>query len=443
VTTAAEAAVQHRPSESTSASARLASVPSTFSSLRTRNYRLFATGQLFSNTGAWVQRIAQDWLVLSITGSATAVGITTALQFLPTLLFGLYGGLIADRCNKRRVLIGTQVGMASMAAILAALTLSGRVMPWHVYLIAFGLGMVTAIDNPTRQSFVNEMVGPDQLRNAISLNASVFQLGALIGPAISGFLITAIGPGYSFAVNAVSYVAPMIALSRIREKELNRTGRRAGKADRLRDGVQYVRQRPEILWPTVLVGTFGLFTINLPVTLAAYAKDVFHSGPSGYGMLSSAVALGSIAGALISARRASTRLRTLTGLAVVLAAMYLFAALVPGQWSYRLLLVAVGAASLLFLTSANSSVQLAAGDAIRGRVMSVYLLVFIGSGAIGGPILGSIDQHLGPQVGMLLSGLLPGLATLAIAAKLSHDADLRVGRQPGESMSWRLGLVPR
>jgi MFS family permease len=163
---------------------------------------MFASGQIVSNTGAWVQRIAQDWLVLSITGSATAVGITTALQFLPTLLFGLAGGLIADRYPKRRVLLATQVGMASMAAALAFLTLTHQVAAWHVYVIAFGLGLVTAVDNPVRQSFVNEMVGPDQLRNAISINSSVFQLAALIGPAISGMLISAVGAGYAFAVNA-------------------------------------------------------------------------------------------------------------------------------------------------------------------------------------------------------------------------------------------------
>jgi MFS family permease len=178
--------------------------PSTFSSLRTRNFRLFASGQVVSNTGTWMQRIAQDWLVLSLTGSATAVGITTALQFVPTLMFGLTGGLLADRYPKRRILLATQVGMATMGATLAALTLTGRVQVWHVFVIAFGLGMVTAVDNPTRQSFVNEMVGPDHLRNAISLNASVFQLGALVGPAISGVLINAVGPGYSFALNAIS-----------------------------------------------------------------------------------------------------------------------------------------------------------------------------------------------------------------------------------------------
>jgi MFS family permease len=414
----------------------------TFSSLQTRNYRLFASGQLVSNTGAWVQRIAQDWLILTVTGSATAVGITTALQFLPTLLFGLYGGLIADRYDKRRVLIATQVGMSSMAAILAALTLTDRVLPWHVYVIAFGLGLVTSVDNPTRQSFVNEMVGTDQLRNAISLNASVFQLGALIGPALSGYLINAVGPGLSFAINAVSYTAPMLCLTMIRPTELNSSGD-AAQSGRLRDGVQYAIGQAGVRWPIVLVGVFGLFTINLPVTLASYAKTVFDSGPAGYGMLSSAVALGSVGGALVAANRSRTRLRSLVALGATLAVLEMFAALAPNQWTYAAMLVAVGASTLLFLTSANASVQLATRDSIRGRVMGVYLLVFIGSGAVGGPLLGAVDQHLSPQFGMFLAGVVPALATVVIALKLAKQAQLRLQLRPLERSGQRLMLVPR
>jgi MFS family permease len=404
---------------------------------------MFASGQIVSNTGAWVQRIAQDWLVLSITGSATAVGVTTALQFLPTLLFGLAGGLIADRYPKRRVLLATQVGMASMAAALACLTLAHQVAAWHVYVIAFGLGLVTAVDNPARQSFVNEMVGPDQLRNAISINSSVFQLAALIGPAISGILISAVGSGYAFAVNAASYVAPMIALVLIRDDELLRPPRAGGRGRQLSDGLRYVASRPHMLWPTVLVGVFGMFTINLPVTLAAYAKTVFHSGPSGYGLLSSVAAIGSLAGALISARRSRTRLRGLAGTCLVLAALEMLAATAPDRWSYCLFLAAVGAATLLLLTSANSMVQLAAHDSIRGRVMSVYLLVFIGSGALGGPLLGTIDQHLGPRIGMLLAGAIPAVATILIALKLAHDGRLRVRLRPRGPLSHLVAIVPR
>lgn len=397
---------------------RAAAQTSTFSSLHTRNFRLFASGQLVSYTGAWVQRIAQDWLVLTITGSPTAVGITTALQFLPTLLFGLIGGAIADRYPKRRVLLATQVGMSAMAAALAVLTLSHQVQVWHVFLIAFGLGTVTAVENPTRQSFVNEMVGPEQLRNAISINASVFQLGALIGPAISGVLINAVGSGYAFTINALSYTASTTALLMMRERELNAPPAVAPGA-RLRDGLRYVAGHREVLWPTVLAGVFGMFSINLPVTLAAYAKTVFHSGASGYGMLSSVVAVGSLTGALISARRPRTRLRTLVSIAGAFAGVQMIAALAPGEWAYCVALLAVGAAALLFLTAANSTVQLAADDSIRGRVMGVYLLVFIGSGALGGPLLGWFDEALGPRTGMLLSGAIPAVATVLVALKLA------------------------
>ena len=415
--------------------------PSTFSSLRTRNFRLFASGQVVSNTGTWMQRIAQDWLVLSLTGSATDVGITTALQFVPTLLFGLAGGLIADRFPKRRILLATQVGMATMGATLAALTLTGRVQAWHVLVIAFGLGMVTALDNPTRQSFVNEMVGPDHLRNAISLNASVFQLGALVGPAVSGVLIKTVGPGYSFAINAISYTAPMIMLWRIRESELIHAPAKAAVGSQLRDGVRYVASRPAMRWPIVLVGCFGLFTMNLPVTLAAFANSVFHSGPSGYGLLSSVVAFGSLAGALVSARRTHTRLRALAATAGVLAITEMIAAAAPTELMYTAALVPVGAATLMFLTAANSTVQLAAADAIRGRVMGVYLLVFIGSGAVGGPLLGYIDQHLGPRAGMLLAGLAPAIVLALVCQRLARETGLRLRWQP-HTAHW-VGLVPR
>jgi len=415
--------------------------PSTFSSLHTRNFRLFASGQVVSNTGTWMQRIAQDWLVLSLTGSATAVGITTALQFVPTLMFGLTGGLLADRYPKRRILLATQVGMATMGATLAALTLTGRVQVWHVFVIAFGLGMVTAVDNPTRQSFVNEMVGPDHLRNAISLNASVFQLGALVGPAISGVLINAVGPGYSFALNAISYVAPLIMLGRIRDSELIHAPAKDAVGRQLRDGVRYVASRPAMRWPIVLVGCFGLFTMNLPVTLAAFANSVFHSGPSGYGLLSSVVAAGSLTGAIVSARRTSTRLRALAATAGVLAITEMIAAAAPDELMYTAALVPVGAATLMFLTAANSTVQLAAADAIRGRVMGVYLLVFIGSGAIGGPLLGYIDQHFGPRAGMLLAGLAPAIVLAVVCQRLARETGLRLRWQP-HTAHW-VGLVPR
>ena len=403
----------------------------TFSSLHTRNFRLFATGQLVSNTGSWVQRIAQDWLVLSLTGSATAVGITTALQFVPTLLLGMVGGLLADRYPKRRILLCTQVGMATMAALLGGLTLSGQVAAWHVFLIAFGLGMVTAIDNPTRQSFVNEMVGPDHLRNAISLNSSVFQLGGLIGPAVSGVLIGTLGPGWSFVANAASYVAPFVALSAMRASELAVLPRVVARRGQLRDGVRYALRRPDVRWPTLLVGVFGMFTANLPVTLAAYAKSVFHSGPGGYALLSTVVAVGSLSGALVSARRPRSRLRTLLAFGLLLASLDVLASLAPDEPAFCALLFGIGGSTLLLLTSANATVQLAAHDAIRGRVMGLYLLVFVGGAALGGPLLGGIDERFGPHTGLLVAGLVPAVAIVLVAAKLAGGAAGALRALPG------------
>ncbi|WP_203923580.1 MFS transporter [Rugosimonospora africana] len=414
-----------------------------FASLRVRNYRLFASGTLIANTGGWVQRIAQDWLVLTITGSAAAVGVTTALQFLPTMLFGMVGGLVSDRFPKHRILLVTQTGMASMAAVLACLTLTHQVRAWHVFVVAFCLGMFTAVDNPARQSFVNELVGPAQLRNAISLNSSIFQVAGLIGPAVSGVLIRLVGPGYAFAVNATTYLAPITALLLLRTADLVRPPRAGLPQRRLSDGLRYLTSRPHMLWPTVLVGVFGLFTINLPVTLAAYARSVFHSGSSGYSLLSTVAAVGSLSGALMSARRARTRLRGLVAIGLTLAALDLIAASAPNEWSYCLVLAGVGAATLLLLTSANSMVQIAAHDTVRGRVMGVYLLVFFGSGALGGPLVGAIDQYLGPRAGMLLAGTVPALATVLVATKLARQRRLRVRLNPRGPLRQLVAVVPR
>lgn len=390
----------------------------TFASLRTRNFRLFATGQVVSNTGTWVLRIAQDWLVLGLTGSTVAVGVTTALQFLPTVLLGMAGGLVADRYPKRRILLWCYGAMAFMAAALAGLTLSDQVQAWHIQLTAVGLGIVAAVEYPARQTFVNEMVGTAQLRNAISINSAVFQLGGLIGPAASGLLIGAVGPGWAFLITAISFTAPVVTLRRIRGDDLRPLPTAPRQRRQLRAGLRYVANRPDILWPTVLVGVFAMFTANLPVTLAAYAKTIFHTGPAGYGLLSAAVAIGSITGALVSARQPHTRLRVLLALAAALSVLYVLAAAAPTQLTFCALLLAIGATTMLLLTAANSTVQLAAPDTIRGRVMGIYLLAFVAGAALGGPLLGSIDQHLGPHAGMLVTGILPGLATVLIAARL-------------------------
>lgn len=268
----------------------------TFSSLKIRNYRLFATGAVISNTGTWMSRITQDWLVLSLTGSATAVGITTALQFLPMLLFGLYGGVIADRLPKRQILLVSQALLGLCGIALAVLTLSGVVEVWHVYLVAFLLGMVTVVDNPARQSFVSEMVGPAQLRNAVSLNSANFQSARLIGPAVAGVLITTVGSGWAFLLNGLSFLAPLIGLLMMRTDEMHASVTVPRAKGQLREGLRYVKGRPELIWPIVLVGFVGTFGFNFPIWLTAYADEIFDGGAGLYSFFNILMAAGSLAG---------------------------------------------------------------------------------------------------------------------------------------------------
>ena len=284
---------------------------STFAALRIRNYRLFFAGQVVSNTGTWMQRIAQDWLVLQITNSPLAVGITTALQFLPMLLFGLWGGLLVDRYPKRLLLMITQSIMGALAVILAVLTLAGSVQVWQVYLIALGLGFATVVDNPARQTFVNEMVPKNLVRNAVGLNSGNFQLARMLGPAVAGVLISAVGIGWAFALNALSFVAVLVALGLMRSRELLSTPLAPRGPGQLREGLHYVRRTPALLWPIVLVFFVGTFGYNFAIILSAYTKDIFNSGADVYGLLNTVMAAGSVAGALVAARRTTATLSVL------------------------------------------------------------------------------------------------------------------------------------
>jgi MFS family permease len=389
-----------------------------FGSLRIRNYRLFCIGQFFSNTGQWTQRVAQDWLVLSITGNTTYVGVTVALQFTPSLFLGLPGGLLADRYPKRRILQVTQTGMALMASLLAVLTLTHNIRAWQIFVIAFLLGCFTAVDNPTRQSFVNELVGVSRLRNAISLNSAIFQSGALIGPALSGVLISAVGPGYSFAINALSFVAPLTALALMDSSQFLRRAATARAPGQLRDGLRYVRDHPTLLWPTVMVGVFGMFAGNMPVTLAALAKYTFKSGAGGYGAFASIMAAGALGGALLTAA-GWPRLRWVVAAGLGVATLDMIASTVTSQLAFSVLLLFIGTCTMTMLASSNSIVQITAGDHIRGRVMSVYLLTFLVAAAAGGPLLGAIDQHLGPRVGLFITGVVPGTVIALVGVRLA------------------------
>ncbi|MFK0045176.1 MFS transporter [Streptomyces sp. NPDC090741] len=399
---------------------------SMFSSLKIRNYRLFATGQAVSNTGTWMQRIAQDWLVLSLTGSASAVGITIALQFLPMLVFGLYGGVLADRLPKRPLLIATQTLMGLTGVALAALTLAGHVQVWHVYLAAFLLGLVTVVDNPARQTFVSEMVGKEQLANAVSLNSANFQSARLVGPAIAGVLITAVGVGWAFLLNGLSFAAPVAGLLLMRTRELHPVEPRPRAKGQLREGLRYVAGRPELIWPIVLVGFIGTFGFNFPIWLSAFVSDVFHGDAGTYGFFNTLIAAGSLAGALLAARRGHSRLRLLVAAAVLFSALEVVTAFAPGFWLFAVLLVPIGMFGLTVNVTSNASVQMATDPEMRGRVMALYMMVFTGGTPIGAPVVGWVTDTYGARVGMAAGGLVSLAAAATIAVILSRVGNLRL-----------------
>ncbi|MFI1289014.1 MFS transporter [Streptomyces sp. NPDC020792] len=415
---------------------------SMFSSLRVRNYRLFFLGQVVSNTGTWMQRIAQDWLVLSLTGSSAAVGITTALQFLPMLLFGLYGGVLVDRLPKRPTLLVTQSAMAVTGLALAVLTLTGQVQVWHVYLAAFAVGLATVVDNPARQSFVSEMVGPKQLQNAVSLNSANFQSARLIGPAVAGLMITGVGTGWAFLANGLSFVAPIVGLLLMRTRELHVVERAPRGKGQLREGLRYVAGRPELIWPIVLVGFIGTFGFNFPVWLSAYAEQVFHAGAGAYSLFNTVMAVGSLIGALLAARRGTARLRVLIAAAAAFGALEIVAALAPSYWLFALLMAPIGIFGLTVNVTANTAVQMGTDPAMRGRVMALFMMVFMGGTPLGAPLVGWITDAYGARVGFAVGGVVSLAAAATIGLVLARVGGLRL------SFGWnrghpRVDLVPR
>ncbi|WP_308289756.1 MFS transporter [Streptomyces muensis] len=427
------------PTTPTTAGPRKSSM---FSSLKVRNYRLFFLGQVVSNTGTWMQRIAQDWLVLSLTGSATAVGITTALQFLPMLLFGLYGGVLVDRLPKRRTLLFTQSSMALTGIALAVLTLTGHVEVWHVYLAAFAVGLATVVDNPARQSFVSEMVGPDQLQNAVSLNSANFQSARLIGPAVAGLLITGVGTGWAFLANGLSFVAPVTGLLLMRSRELYAVQRAPRGKGQLREGLRYVAGRPELIWTIVLAGFVSTFGFNFPVYLSAFADDVFHAGAGSYSLFNTLMAVGSLAGALLAARRGTARMRVLVVGAVAFGTMEIVAAFAPSLWLFALLMAPIGMFGMTVNVTANSSIQMSTDPSMRGRVMALYMMIFMGGAPLGAPIAGWITDAYGVRAGLAVGGAITAAAAVTIALVLARVGGLRL------SVGWNQGhpharFVPR
>ncbi len=400
----------------------------TFRALNSRNYRLWLSGAIVSNIGTWMQRVAQDWLVLTILTdhSAEAVGITTGLQFLPILLLMPYGGLIADRMPKRRLLMGTQLALGLLALGLGTLVLTGVVQLWMVYGFALLLGATTALDNPARQTFVSEMVPREHLPNAVGLNSATFNAARIVGPGIAGLLIAWVGTGPVFMINAASFGAVLISLSRMRTRELRITPAAVRAKGQLRDGLRYVAARPDIVLILVIVFSVGTFGMNFQMTTAFVATSVFHEGAGEYGLLGSIMAIGSLAGALLSARREKPQLRYVVGSAFAFGVFATIASQMPTYPLFAISLIPVGLSAITMMTSANTTVQMSVDPALRGRVMALYMAIFMGGTPIGAPIIGWIGGTFGARWSILVGGLIAIAASSAAALWVLHSRRLRV-----------------
>jgi MFS family permease len=394
----------------------------TFAALRVPNFRIYLSAHAVASTGTWMQNIALEWLVLELSGSPAAVGIAMACQFLPMLLIGMYGGVIADRYPKRAVLMVTQTLNGLLSGALAVLTITGHVRVEHVYVFALAAGLVFVVDNPTRQVFVNEVVPGRYVRNAIALNAAVFQTSRLIGPAVAAVMIATVGSGWAFAANAASYLAPLAGLLLIRSADLLPTPAVERAPGQLRSALRYVAARPHVAWTIVLVGVVGTFGLKFPVVLTAMADETFAGGPELYGLFNVVLAVGSVAGALVSGGRTYTRLRTIVLAGAAFGAAQFAAALAPGLGVFLVALVAMGMVNLAFQAMANSSVQSWVDPEVRGRVMGLYMLAFVGGTPLGGPVIGWITDAFGARVGMAVCGLLPLFAAVVVAGVLARHA---------------------
>jgi MFS family permease len=391
----------------------------TFRALRNRNYRLFWYGQLVSLCGSWMQTTAIAWLVLKdLHAGGTGLGLVVAVQFLPTLLGGSWAGVLADRFDKRRILVATQSAMAVFAGTMAVLTFTGAVRLWMVYALAGAMGMATMFDNPTRQAFVTEMVGPDDLANAVGLNSAGFNVARIAGPAIAGLLIATVGTGWCFAINASSFLAVIGGLLAMRPHELFRSPPVAKAKGQVRAGLRYALSVPELRLALGLLAIVGTFAMNFTVIIPLVAKNLFQGDASTLGWLTAVMGLGSLAGALFVASRARPTPGLLVLSAIILGAMMCADAAAPNlAWEY-VTMAATGVAAISFMSTCNATVQLASRPDMRGRVMALYMVLFLGSTPVGGPIVGWVGQHYGAQWSLLLGGIPSILAGLALLRPL-------------------------
>ena len=401
-----------------------------FRALRVRNFRIYASANLVSLTGTWMQRIGKDWLVLQLSGdSGVALGLITALQFGPTLLLSMYGGVLGDRYAKRRVLVITQALMGVLALVLGILVATGGVALWHVFVLAAGLGAVSAIDAPVRQAFVSEMVGPALLANAVSLNSTIFNGARLVGPAIAGLIIGGASGNTApaFLINAASFAFTIGALLSMRPTELRPSPQVARAKGQLRAGVAYTWAHPDLVLAMALAFLIGTFGFNYQVTIALMARERFDLGAEAFGLLSTFFAVGSLTGALLSTRRSvRPRQRFLVISAVVFGLLTVVAGLMPTYASFAVLLIPTGAAALVFSVANNSFVQLGVEPQMRGRVMALYFMCFMGGTPIGAPVVGWISEHFGAPWGLILGGAICVVAGLTAAAFLARGRRVRL-----------------
>jgi MFS family permease len=392
-------------------------VTATFRSLRIRNYRLYASGQVVSLTGTWMGRVAQDWLVYHVLthNSSLALGFVTALQFVPTIFLGMYGGVLADRYAKRQVLIATQAVMGALSLLIGILVIAHAINLWSICVLALAFGVASAIDMPVRQAFVVEMVGRDDLQNAVSLNSATFNAARIVGPAVAGLLIDAVGTGPSFLINAASYLAVIASMLAMRAADLNLAPLVARARGQWREGLTYVRRRPDLLLPIILIGFIGTFGFNSQITNALMAQGVFHHGAGSYGLLSTAQAVGALGGALYGAqRKRRPRIRMLLIAALVFGILGSISGLVGSYLAFMLILIPIGASGILLAVSCNATVQLGAAPQMQGRVMALYTTVFTGGAPFGSLLVGWIGSAAGPRWALICCGAICTIAAIGI-----------------------------
>jgi MFS family permease len=397
----------------------------TFAALSVRNYRRYYGGQAISLTGTWMQMTAQAWLVLSLTHSGAALGLVVALQTLPVLLLAPYGGVIADRLDKRKLMIALQSAMGIQALALGLLTVTGAVRVWQIGLLAALLGLNNAFESPARQSFMLEMVGPDHLRNAVSLNSVLVNVARTVGPAVAGLLIAGVGDGECFLINAGSFLAVIASLHTMDRGALNPTPRAPRARGQLRAGLRYVRSTPALAVPLLMMAAVGCLTYEFQVSLPFMASRGLHAGATGFGFMTAAMGIGAVVGGLLVAARGKTGTRPLVLAATAFGTAMAMATLAPSLAVELLALGLAGGASISFMATGNSTLQLNAAPAMRGRVMSLWFVAFQGSTPIGGPIVGGVMELLGARAGLGL-----GTITCFVVALCGYAA-LRATRRAG------------